>query len=80
MTGASPSIALLVDADNAALGSLDQVFAALDKHGEISIRRAYGNWFKPALRNWDGELSRRGFRAIQQSDPVKGRTQRISRW
>ena len=73
MTDATPTIALLVDADNAALDSLDQVLAALAKQGDVQIRRAYGNWFKTALRSWDAELSRRGFRAVQQSDPVKGK-------
>lgn len=68
-----PAIALLVDADNAALDSLDQVVAALANEGQVQIRRAYGNWFKASLRSWDAELSRRGFRAIQQSDPVKGK-------
>ncbi|WP_028708498.1 NYN domain-containing protein [Propionicicella superfundia] len=73
MTEIPPTIALLVDADNAALGSLDQVLAALAKQGDARIRRAYGNWFKTGLRSWDAELSRRGFRAVQQSDPVKGK-------
>lgn len=73
MTEASPTIALLVDADNAALDSLDLVLLALAKEGDVRIRRAYGNWFKPPLRTWDAELSKRGFRAIQQSDPVKGK-------
>ena len=73
MTDTPPVIALLVDADNAALDSLDQVLAGLAKQGQVQIRRAYGNWFKTALRSWDAELNRRGFRAIQQSDPVKGK-------
>lgn len=73
MTEAPATIALLVDADNAALDSLDQVLTTLGEQGDIQVRRAYGNWFKPALRAWDGELSRRGFRAVQQSDPVKGK-------
>ena len=73
MTGAPPAIALLIDADNAALGSLDQVLAALAEHGDLTIRRAYGNWFKSALKAWDPELTRRGIRPVQQSDPVKGK-------
>lgn len=73
MTDDLPRIALLVDADNAALDSLDQVLAVLVPQGDVQIRRAYGNWFKAALRTWDAELSRRGFRAVQQSDPVKGK-------
>lgn len=73
MTDAPPNVALLIDADNAALGSLDRVLAALAKHGEVNIRRAYGNWFKSALKPWDAELTRRGIRPVQQSDPVKGK-------
>ena len=73
MTDTPLAIALLVDADNASLDSLDQVLAALPKQGHVQIRRAYGNWFKTSLRSWDAELNRRGFRAIQQSDPVKGK-------
>ena len=73
MTEAQPAVALLIDADNAALGSLDRVLAALAEHGDLTIRRAYGNWFKPALKTWDPELNRRGIRPVQQSDPVKGK-------
>jgi hypothetical protein len=73
VTDAPPRVALLVDADNAALGSLDVVLAALAEHGEVNIRRAYGNWFKATLKAWDPELSRRGIRPVQQSDPVKGK-------
>ncbi len=73
MTEAQPAVALLIDADNAALGSLDQVAAALAEHGDLTIRRAYGNWFKSALKAWDPELNRRGIRPVQQSDPVKGK-------
>jgi len=73
VTEAPPAVALLIDADNAALGSLDQVVAALAEHGDLTIRRAYGNWFKSALKAWDPELGRRGIRPVQQSDPVKGK-------
>ena len=72
MTEARPAIALLIDADNAALGSLDQVLSALAEHGDPIIRRAYGNWFKPALKAWDPEVNRRGLRPVQQSDAPAG--------
>lgn len=73
MIQAPPRVALLVDADNAAPSSLSQVLTILAEHGEVSIRRAYGNWFKSTLKAWDAELNRRGIRPIQQSDPVKGK-------
>lgn len=73
MTTVRPAVALLIDADNAALSSLDRVLRSLAEHGDVTIRRAYGNWFKPALKAWDAELSRRGIRPVQQSDPVRGK-------
>jgi hypothetical protein len=73
MTETPLTVALLIDADNAALGSLDQVLALLANYGEAKIRRAYGNWFKAGLKPWDAELNRRGIRPVQQSDPVKGK-------
>jgi len=66
-----PAIAVLIDADNAALETLDKVLGKLDQRGIITVRRAYGNWFKPTLRKWDAGLTSRGIRAVQQSDPVK---------
>lgn len=73
MNPTSSRVALLIDADNATLGSLDQVLAAAAEYGEVTVRRAYGNWFKPALKAWDPQLTRRGIRPVQQSDPVKGK-------
>jgi hypothetical protein len=73
VTEAPPAVALLIDADNAALSSLDEVLAALAEHGDVSVRRAYGNWFKSGLKAWDLELTRRGIRPVQQSDPVRGK-------
>lgn len=73
MTTTAPSIALLIDADNADLGSLEKVLTDLGSQGDVRIRRAYGNWFKAALKAWDDQLSRHGIRAVQQSDPIKGK-------
>lgn len=67
------SIALLIDADNADLSSIETVLADLAGEGDVRIRRAYGNWFKSGLKAWDGQLTRHGIRAVQQSDPVKGK-------
>ena len=68
------NIALLIDADNASPGHLDEVLLVLGELGTINIRRAYGNWAKPSLKNW-GELT--GFHSIlpiQQFDVVKGKS------
>lgn len=73
MNHSTSAVALLVDADNATLASLDAVLSELETYGPVTIRRAYGNWFKSGLKSWDSALTSRGIRAIQQSDPVKGK-------
>ena len=68
------NIALLIDADNASPGHLDEVLLVLGELGTINIRRAYGNWAKASLKGW-GELT--GFHSIlpiQQFDVVKGKS------
>ena len=68
------NIALLIDADNASPDHLDEVLLVLSELGAINIRRAYGNWQKPALRGW-GELSNRhSIMPMQQFDVVKGKS------
>ena len=44
------NIALLIDADNASPEHLDDVLLVLGELGTINIRRAYGNWRRPASK------------------------------
>src|SRR5688572_195504 len=68
------NIALLIDADNASPDHLDEVLLVLGELGTINIRRAYGNWEKPALKRW-GELSGvHSIMMIQQRNVVKGKS------
>lgn len=68
------NIALLIDADNASPDHLDEVLLVLGELGTINIRRAYGNWEKPALKRW-GELSGgHSIMQMQQRDVVKGKS------
>lgn len=67
------NIALLIDADNASHAGIDPVLTALAELGQVNIRRAYGNWSKPALSNWDKISHRYGLQPIQQFDLTKGK-------
>ena len=49
-------IALLIDADNTQLSKLETVIQELSAYGRIVVKRAYGNWRKEALKNWEDEL------------------------
>jgi uncharacterized protein (TIGR00288 family) len=69
-----PNIALLIDADNASPDHLDEVLLVLGELGNINIRRAYGNWQKPALRGWGDLSNQHSIIPVQQFDPTKGKS------
>ena len=69
----SESIALLIDADNAPSAKIEFIMAELATHGVVNIRRAYGNWKKPALAGWERVLHEHAIQPIQQFDLVKGK-------
>ncbi|HLV06865.1 MAG TPA: NYN domain-containing protein [Croceibacterium sp.] len=67
------NIALLIDADNASHAGIDPVLTVLAELGQVNIRRAYGNWAKPALAKWSQITHRFGLQPIQQFDLTKGK-------
>lgn len=66
-------IALLIDADNTQLAKLEAVIREISTHGRIVVKRAYGNWRKDTLKNWENELKRLAIKAEQQFDYVSGK-------
>ena len=67
------NIALLIDADNASPAGIDPVLTVLAELGQVNIRRAYGNWAKPALAKWNQITHRYGLQPVQQFDLTKGK-------
>jgi hypothetical protein len=67
------NIALLIDADNASAAGIDPVLTVLAELGQVNIRRAYGNWAKPALSKWNQITHRYGLQPVQQFDLTKGK-------
>lgn len=67
------NIALLIDADNVQREGIDPVLSVLATLGQVSIRRAYGNWAKHGLKGWDTTLHRYGIAPQQQFDLTKGK-------
>ncbi|HEX2764808.1 MAG TPA: NYN domain-containing protein [Allosphingosinicella sp.] len=70
----SGNIALLIDADNASPDSLDAVLTVLAELGTVNVRRAYGNWQKPALKGWAAMTHRYAIEPQQQFDLTKGKS------
>jgi uncharacterized LabA/DUF88 family protein len=69
----SNSIALLIDADNSPSAKIDFIISELASHGVVNIRRAYGNWKKPALAGWEKVLHENSIQPMQSFDLVKGK-------
>ena len=67
------NMVLLIDADNTQLAKLESVIKEVSVHGRIVVKRAYGNWKKENLKNWESELKRLAIKAEQQFDYVTGK-------
>jgi uncharacterized protein (TIGR00288 family) len=69
----SGNVALLIDADNASAAHFDPVLTVLAELGTVNIRRAYGNWSKPALKTWANLSITQAIEPQQQFDLTKGK-------
>ena len=66
-------IAVVIDADNTQISKLEDVFHEISTRGRIVVKRAYGNWHKPTLKNWGEIIKRLAIKAEQQFDYVLGK-------
>lgn len=66
-------IAIVIDADNTQLPKIGDVLREVSTHGRIVVKRAYGNWKKESLKNWESEIKRLAIKAEQQFDHVTGK-------
>lgn len=67
------SIAVLIDADNAQLTTLKAVLDEISAYGRIAVKKAYGNWKNPKLKNWETELKNLAIKPEQQFDYTRGK-------
>ncbi len=66
-------IALLIDADNTQINKIEAVIREISARGRIVVKRAYGNWKKAGLKNWEEEIKKLAINATQQFDYVSGK-------
>lgn len=66
-------IALLIDADNAQLTKLKAILDEISKYGRIIVKKAYGDWKNPLLKNWEDELKQLAIKPEQQFAYTKGK-------
>src|SRR3990172_4721107 len=59
-------IAMLIDGDNAQPALLTQMLAEAGRHGQVTLRRIYGDWTTANMNSWKEKLNYHAFQPIQQ--------------
>jgi uncharacterized LabA/DUF88 family protein len=66
-------IVILIDADNAQIGKLKTIMAEIAAYGHIIVKKAYGDWSSPLLKNWKDELNFLAIQPVQQFSYTTGK-------
>ncbi len=66
-------IAVLIDAENAQMSSLNSILNEISKYGNIIVKRAYGDWSHPTLKNWKQPMNELVIQPIQQFSYTQGK-------
>ena len=59
-------LAVLIDADNAQAGIIEDLLAEVARYGTASVKRAYGDWTSTSLKGWKDRLLAQSIQPIQQ--------------
>ncbi|MBL8063631.1 MAG: NYN domain-containing protein [Anaerolineales bacterium] len=59
-------IAMLIDGDNAQATLLPQMLVESGRHGQVTVRRIYGDWTTNSMNSWKEVLNFHAFQPIQQ--------------
>ena len=59
-------IAMLIDGDNAQASLLAQMLVEAGRHGQVTVRRIYGDWTTNSMNTWKETLNFHAFQPIQQ--------------
>lgn len=62
----APTLALLIDGDNATPKIISGLLAEIANYGTASVKRVYGDWTKPNLNGWKECLLEHSIQPIQQ--------------
>jgi uncharacterized LabA/DUF88 family protein len=64
---------MLIDADNVTREGVTEAITSLETFGDVSIRRAYGDWFDARLKRWEPLLRGERIRSVQQFGYTTGK-------
>jgi NYN domain-containing protein/OST-HTH/LOTUS domain-containing protein len=66
LTNGRQKIAVLIDGDNAQSSLLPQMLVEAGRHGQVTVRRIYGDWTTSNMNSWKETLNFHAFQPIQQ--------------
>src|SRR5512142_736271 len=66
INNAREKIAILIDGDNAQSSILPQMLVEAGRHGQVTVRRIYGDWTTNNMNSWKETLNFHAFQPIQQ--------------
>ena len=66
-------LAVLIDADNSSINSIEPVLEEIAKFGIASVKRVYGDWSSDTLKNWRDVLLPHAITPVQQFAYTKGK-------
>ncbi len=66
-------LAVLIDADNSSVNSIQSVLEEVAKYGIASVKRVYGDWSSESLKNWRDVLLPHAITPVQQFAYTKGK-------
>ncbi len=73
MVQVAKKLAVLIDAENTQLSALKAIMTELAKYGYIIVKRAYGDWACPTLKNWKTPLNELAIQPVQQFSYTQGK-------
>lgn len=73
MSAKLSNIAVLIDADNASANSIGQIFQEIEKHGNITCKKIYGDWGNVHIQGWQEALLKYAIDPMQHFAYVKGK-------
>lgn len=71
--GEQGRLAVLIDADNAQPSVIEGLLAEIAKFGVASVKRIYGDWTSPSLKQWKNSLLTHSITPVQQFAYTKGK-------
>ena len=73
MSSKEKKIAILIDAENTQLSSLEAILTEISKNGYVIVKRAYGDWSSQHLKNWKQTMNELAIQPIQQFSYTQGK-------